>query len=80
LKQQLADVTIEFLRPLQERVRAIDDEELANILELGAAKARGIAGVTWADVKEKMGLSSAKRTRDGLPGEAGQHPGSAVST
>ena len=29
LKQQLADVTIEFLSPLQERVRAIDDGELA---------------------------------------------------
>jgi tryptophanyl-tRNA synthetase len=60
LKQELADVTIEFLRPLQERVRAIDDEQLTALLEKGAARARGIAGVTWAEVKEKMGLADAK--------------------
>lgn len=60
LKQELADVTIEFLQPLQERVRAIDDAELTRILEAGAAKARGIASITWADVKAKMGLLGAK--------------------
>jgi tryptophanyl-tRNA synthetase len=70
LKQQLADVTIEFLQPLQERVRAIDDEKLTSILEKGADKARSIASVTWADVKEKMGLSGAKRLAGGLPGSA----------
>jgi tryptophanyl-tRNA synthetase len=81
LKQQLADVTIEFLRPLQERVRSIDDEELTNILEMGADKARSIAGPTWADVKEKVGLASAKGSGEGLPGKAPGHlPGSAVST
>jgi tryptophanyl-tRNA synthetase len=69
LKQQLADVTIEFLQPLQERVRAINDEELTAILEKGAAKARRIASATWADVKEKMGLSGAKRLAEGLPDE-----------
>ncbi|HEY3041042.1 MAG TPA: tryptophan--tRNA ligase [Pyrinomonadaceae bacterium] len=67
LKQELADVTIEFLQPLQDRVRSLDDEELTNILEQGAAKARGIASVTWSGVKEKMGLSSAKRLSE-LPG------------
>lgn len=61
LKQQLADVTIEFLLPLQERVRAINDDELIVLLEKGAAKARGIASETWADVKDKMGLSGVKR-------------------
>lgn len=61
LKQELADVTIEFLSPLQERVQAIDDGQLTSILETGAAKARGIARVTLADVKEKMGVSGAKR-------------------
>jgi tryptophanyl-tRNA synthetase len=70
LKQQLADVTIEFLQPLQERVRAIDDEKLTSILEKGADKARSIASVTWADVKEKMGLSGAKRLVGELPGSA----------
>jgi tryptophanyl-tRNA synthetase len=62
LKQELADVTIEFLRPVQERVQAIDDAELSRILEDGAAKARGIASVTWTDVKAKMGLLGAKKS------------------
>jgi tryptophanyl-tRNA synthetase len=57
LKQGLADATIEFLNPLQQRVRAIDDEQLTAILEKGAAKARGIAKITLEAVKEKMGLS-----------------------
>lgn len=59
LKQELADATIEFLQPLQERARAIDDAELTRLLAEGAAKARGIASVTWADVKAKMGFSGA---------------------
>lgn len=57
LKQELADATIEFLEPLQQRVGAIDDDELTAILEQGAAKARGIAGVTLQKVKELMGIS-----------------------
>src|SRR5688572_9729289 len=60
LKQELADVTIEVLRPLQERVRAIQDDELTAILDKSAGKARRIASTTWDDVKEKMGLSRAK--------------------
>jgi tryptophanyl-tRNA synthetase len=56
LKQELADVTIEFLEPLQERVRAINDEDLTAMLEKGADKARGIAGATLEGVKERMGL------------------------
>jgi len=59
LKQELADVTIEFLRPVQEQAQAIDDAELSRILGEGAAKARGIASATWADVKKKMGLEGA---------------------
>jgi tryptophanyl-tRNA synthetase len=77
LKQQLADVTIGFLQPLQERVRAIDDEQLTAILEAGAAKARGIASATWADVKQKMGLSGATRLANKI---AGQVPGSRTRT
>ena len=67
LKQQLADVTIEFLRPVQERVRAFNDEELTAILERGAAKARAIASATWADVREKMGISGTKGLPEKLP-------------
>ena len=62
LKQDLADATIEFLSPLQERVRGIDDEKLTAILEKGAAKARGIASATLEVVKEKMGISGIEKS------------------
>ena len=57
LKGQLADATIDFLRPLQERVRAIDEDELASILEKGREKARSIAAPTWNEVKQRVGLA-----------------------
>src|SRR5882724_8996918 len=61
LKEELADVTIEFLKPLQQRVRAIDDVRLNEILEQGAARAESIAGPTLARAKANMGLIRAKR-------------------
>ena len=60
LKEELADVTIDFLRPFQERVRAIDDGKLDEILERGAARAEAIASATLAQAKAKMGLIGAK--------------------
>lgn len=71
LKQGLADATIEFLDPLQERVRAIKDDELTAILENGAAKARGIAIATLEAAKEKMGIAGARI----LPENAASVPG-----
>jgi tryptophanyl-tRNA synthetase len=59
LKQELADVAIAFLEPLQKRAQAIDDQELTRILKTGATKAQDIARVTLADAKEKMGLVGA---------------------
>jgi tryptophanyl-tRNA synthetase len=59
LKSELADVTIEFLRPFQERMRAIGDEELHRILSEGAEKARVIARETMRTVKERMGIVGA---------------------
>lgn len=59
LKQEIAEATVEFLQPLQKRVKEIDDQELTRILEEGANKARAIARVTLASVKEKMGLTGA---------------------
>src|SRR5215210_7512547 len=56
LKGDLADATVEFLRPLQERVRAITDEELSRILRDGADKARRIAAETLRQVRERMGI------------------------
>ncbi len=56
LKQDLADVTVEFLRPFQERVKGIGPEELSRILGQGREKARQIAGSTLANVYSTMGL------------------------
>src|SRR5882724_3669858 len=60
LKQELADVCIEFLKPIQERVRAIDDGKLDAILEKGASRAQTIARTTLDHAKANMGLVRAK--------------------
>ncbi len=59
LKQVLADVTIEFLRPFQERVQAIGDQELNRILEQGRNKAELIASATLKTVTTRMGIAGA---------------------
>jgi tryptophanyl-tRNA synthetase len=56
LKEELADVTIEFLKPFQERVRSIDDAKLDEILARGAARAESIAAPTLSHAKASMGL------------------------
>lgn len=63
LKQDLADVTIEFLRPLQERANGISDEELKQILERGRDKARTIASVTLKEVMTRRGIVGASGSR-----------------
>ncbi len=60
LKEDLAEVTIEFLRPFQERVHSIDDGKLDQILERGAARAEEIAATTLARAKLSMGLVGAR--------------------
>jgi len=59
MKEDLADITIQFLQPFQERVRGISDEELNGILERGSDKARKIARVTFKQVLEGMGIVGA---------------------
>ncbi len=56
LKAELADATIEFLRPLQERVRGYDDAELDRLLNVGRERAQAIARATLEDVKARMGV------------------------
>ncbi len=56
LKEELADVTVEFLNPFQERVRDIDDAKLDQLLERGAVRAESIAGPTLDRAKANMGL------------------------
>ncbi len=63
LKNELADVTVEFLRPVQERVENISDQELDRILDDGRRRAQEIARQTLDDVKRRMGLQGALRAR-----------------
>ena len=56
MKGDLAEATVEFLRPIQQRVREITDEQLDQILGQGADKAREIAKVTLEQVFQKTGL------------------------
>jgi tryptophanyl-tRNA synthetase len=57
LKGDLADVTIEFLRPIQQRVREITDERLDAILDQGRDKARQVAKVTLDRTFQHTGLA-----------------------
>lgn len=65
LKQDLADVTVEFLRPFQERVRGIDGGELNRILGKGREKAEQIAHATLSNAYEAMGIVGAQ-ARSGI--------------
>jgi tryptophanyl-tRNA synthetase len=62
LKGDLADATNQFLSPIQQRVRAITDPQLDEILDLGRQKASRIARPTLQQVFERTGLTGpAKR-------------------
>jgi tryptophanyl-tRNA synthetase len=56
-KTELAEATVEFLRPFQERVNQYDDASLDKILKKGAEKARLIAAETLREVYAKTGIS-----------------------
>lgn len=55
-KKELAEVTVEFLRPFQERVRKYDDTTLEGILASGAEKASAEAEKTLKEVYRRMGI------------------------
>jgi tryptophanyl-tRNA synthetase len=59
LKGELADVVVEFLRPFQERVRTITEEELDRILEMGRERATRVAKPTMEKVKLRLGIHGA---------------------
>ena len=61
LKGDLAEATIAFLQPFQQRVREITDEQLDAILEQGREKASSIARVTLQQVYERTGLIGTSR-------------------
>ncbi len=56
-KTELAEATVEFLQPFQDRVKEYDDETLLSILKPGAEKAREIAQKTLSDVYAKTGIA-----------------------
>ncbi|HAI74034.1 MAG TPA: tryptophan--tRNA ligase [Candidatus Moranbacteria bacterium] len=55
-KNDLAEVIITFLKPLQARMRDLSDEKVLKILEEGAKKARPIARKKLDEVKKKIGF------------------------
>ena len=61
LKGDLAEATIEFLKPFQQRVHEITDEQLDDILAQGREKASRIASDTLREVYERTGLTGAPR-------------------
>lgn len=63
LKGDLAEVTVEFLRPIQQSLKEISDERLDEILTFGSDKARSIAKPMLQDVYDRTGLTGTKRTR-----------------
>jgi tryptophanyl-tRNA synthetase len=56
----LADLCVEFLKPIQERVRGIGDDKLNQLLEAGAERAEAIATLTLNRAKANMGLIGAR--------------------
>ncbi len=61
LKSELAETTIEFLRPLQERIHGYGDVELDHLLDAGRRRAQQIARATLDDVKMRLGLVGVER-------------------
>src|SRR3989344_6124050 len=57
-KANLAEVVVDFLKPFQEKRKEYEKnmDEVVKVLEKSEEKARSIASVTLAHVKEKMGL------------------------
>ncbi len=55
-KADLVEVVVNFLVPFQERLAAISDDEVMEVLRAGAEKARAIAEKKTAAVYEKVGF------------------------
>ena len=61
LKGDLAEATVGFLAPIQQRVREISDEELDTILAQGREKASKIARATLNEVFARTGLTGSHK-------------------
>ena len=60
-KVAVGEAVVDYLAPVRERYTALraDEAALEEILATGADRARGIAGETLADVRERMGVGPA---------------------
>jgi len=58
LKKDLAEVVVEFVRPIQERTRAYLDDpaQLDKLLAIGAEKARSVSSATLRTVYDRVGF------------------------
>ncbi|MEV4517266.1 tryptophan--tRNA ligase [Dactylosporangium sp. NPDC049525] len=58
LKKDLAEVVVEFLRPIQQRTNTYleDPAQLDKLLAIGADKARAVAGATLGTVYDRIGF------------------------
>jgi tryptophanyl-tRNA synthetase len=75
-KNAVADAVVDYLAPVRERYPEIraDEDELEDILEGGAERARAMTRETLADVREAMGVGPRRSAADERP--AGRHVGS----
>ncbi|MFA6047224.1 MAG: tryptophan--tRNA ligase [Parcubacteria group bacterium] len=55
-KADLADVIVNFLKPLQEKIADLSDEKVLEILKAGAKKVQPIAKAKLNEVKKKIGF------------------------
>jgi tryptophanyl-tRNA synthetase len=63
LKKDLAEVVVEFVKPIQQRTKAYLDDPgyLDKVLAIGAEKARAVSAVTLATAYQKVGFLSPAR-------------------
>ncbi|MEV1287216.1 tryptophan--tRNA ligase [Micromonospora sp. NPDC049679] len=63
LKKDLAEVVVEFVRPIQERTRVFLDDpgQLDKLLAIGAEKARAVASATLRTVYDRVGFVAPAR-------------------
>jgi tryptophanyl-tRNA synthetase len=63
LKKDLAEIVVDFVKPIQERTRGYleDPAHLDKILAIGADKARAVASVTLAQAYQHIGFLSPSR-------------------
>ncbi|HCU70904.1 MAG TPA: tryptophan--tRNA ligase [Candidatus Moranbacteria bacterium] len=55
-KNDLAEIVVNFMKPMQERISGLSDEKVLEILREGAEKIRPIAKKKLDEVKEKIGF------------------------